>query len=437
VSLLCAAVFGILPAIEKPRAAALAGRSAKSGAHARLRRILVAAQIAICVVLLSSASLLIRSFWNLEQQSLGMQTRGVITVRVPLTGQRYPSQQTYMDFHLRAEAALRRLPGVTAVGISDSVPPDADFWHDERRYADIFVAGKPFNPAGAGGSVMVRTVTPGYFKVLQIPIVQGRGFTEEERSSNENLLIFSRTLASRLFPGENPIGRHIQFGRYLPYFVLEKPVFTVIGVAANVKNGGLAGQDNPEYYALRTNRPDLWNVHAVIVMESTLPASVVAPWIRSQIGQIDPVVPVEVNTLAQTVSKLADRPRFETALIGFFAFCGLLMAVIGLYGVIAYVAAQRTQEIGVRMALGATRMDILRLIAGEGLRLIVSGGAVGLGAALAAAQLLKSMLFGVGPRDPAAFMAVALLLGLVALAATLIPARAAMRVEPVVALRYE
>jgi hypothetical protein len=284
---------------------------------------------------------------------------------------------------------------------------------------------------------MVRTVTPGYFKVLQIPIVQGRGFTEEERNSNENLLIFSRTLASRLFPGENPIGRHIQFGRYLPYFVLEKPVFTVIGVAANVKNGGLAGQDNPEYYALRTNRPDLWNVHAVIVMESTLPASVVAPWIRSQIGQIDPVVPVEVNTLAQTVSKLADRPRFETALIGFFAFCGLLMAVIGLYGVIAYVAAQRTQEIGVRMALGATRMDILRLIAGEGLRLIVSGGAVGLGAALAAAQLLKSMLFGVGPRDPAAFMAVALLLGLVALAATLIPARAAMRVEPVVALRYE
>jgi ABC-type antimicrobial peptide transport system permease subunit len=172
-------------------------------------------------------------------------------------------------------------------------------------------------------------------------------------------------------------------------------------------------------------------------MESTLPASVVAPWIRSQIGQIDPVVPVEVNTLAQTVNKLADRPRFETALIGFFAFCGLLMAVIGLYGVIAYVAAQRTQEIGVRMALGATRMDILRLITGEGLRLIVLGGAVGLGAALAAAQLLKSMLFGVGPRDPAAFVAVALLLGLVALAATLIPARAAMHVEPVVALRYE
>jgi ABC-type antimicrobial peptide transport system permease subunit len=141
--------------------------------------------------------------------------------------------------------------------------------------------------------------------------------------------------------------------------------------------------------------------------------------------------------LNDQVSKLADRPRFETALLGFFAFCGLLMAVIGLYGVIAFMAAQRTQEIGVRMALGATRMDILRLIAGEGLRLIVVGGIVGLGAALATARLLKSLLYNVGPHDPGTYAAATLLLALVALAATLIPARAAMKVEPVVALRYE
>ncbi len=141
--------------------------------------------------------------------------------------------------------------------------------------------------------------------------------------------------------------------------------------------------------------------------------------------------------MSQEVSKLADRPRFETALLSFFAFCGLVMAVIGLYGVIAFVAAQRTQEIGVRMALGATRLDILRLIAGEGMRLIVLGGVLGGGAALATAQLLKSLLFNVGPRDPASYAAVAVLLGLVALAATLIPASAATKVEPVVALRYE
>jgi ABC-type antimicrobial peptide transport system permease subunit len=158
---------------------------------------------------------------------------------------------------------------------------------------------------------------------------------------------------------------------------------------------------------------------------------------RAQIAQIDPTLPIEVETLSESVNKLADRPRFETALLGFFAFCGLLMAVIGLYGVIAFVAAQRTQEIGVRMALGATRLDILRLIAGEGVRLIVLGGVLGLGAALATAQLLKSLLFNVGPHDPVTYTAVTLLLALVALAATLIPARAAMKIEPVVALRYE
>jgi ABC-type antimicrobial peptide transport system permease subunit len=208
-------------------------------------------------------------------------------------------------------------------------------------------------------------------------------------------------------------------------------------VAANVKNAGLNGQDDPELYELGTNSPDTWGRHHFFLIETALPVSVVSPWIQSQVARLDSSAPVEIGTLSETVSQLADRPRFETALLGFFAFCGLLMAVIGLYGVIAFVAAQRTQEIGVRMALGATRMDILRLIAGEGLRLIVLGGVLGLGASLATAQLLKSLLFNVGPHDPVTFAAVALLLALVALAATLIPARAAMKVEPVVALRYE
>jgi ABC-type lipoprotein release transport system permease subunit len=204
-----------------------------------------------------------------------------------------------------------------------------------------------------------------------------------------------------------------------------------------VKNAGLTGQDDPEYYTLRRNRGQEWRGHCVLLLESALPARVVAPWVRSQIAQLDGTAPVEIETLQGQVSQLADRPRFETALLAFFAFCGLLMAVIGLYGVIAFVAEQRTQEIGVRMALGATRLDILRLIAGEGVRLIVLGGAVGLTCAFAAAQMLKSLLFGVEPHDPAAFVSVTLLLGLVAMAATLLPARAAMKVEPVEALRYE
>jgi ABC-type antimicrobial peptide transport system permease subunit len=175
----------------------------------------------------------------------------------------------------------------------------------------------------------------------------------------------------------------------------------------------------------------------MMIVDAALPPAAVAPWVRSQIAGIDPTVPVKIETLTEQVNRLADRPRFESALLGFFAFCGLLMAVIGLYGVISFVAAQRTQEIGVRMALGATRVDILRLIAGEGVRLIAFGGVLGLAAALAAARLLKSLLFNVGTYDPAIYLAVVVLLALVALAATLIPARAAMKVEPVEALRYE
>jgi ABC-type lipoprotein release transport system permease subunit len=204
-----------------------------------------------------------------------------------------------------------------------------------------------------------------------------------------------------------------------------------------VKNAGLAGEDEPEFYRLRRSLAEDWNVGCVIVLKTSGSPEATAPWVRSQVAAIDPTIPIDIETLKQDVSELAARPRFETALLGFFAFCGLVMAVIGLYGVISFVAAQRTQEIGVRMALGASRLDILQLIAGEGVRLIVLGGVAGLGAALATAQLLKSLLYNVGPHDPAIYVVVALLLALVSLAATLIPARAAMKVEPVEALRYE
>jgi hypothetical protein len=275
-----------------------------------------------------------------------------------------------------------------------------------------------------------RSVTPEYFSALDIPILRGSGFIEQERMSNDRSLVISSLLASRMFGEQNPIGQHVQ-----P--VPNGPWYTVVGVAANVKNAGLSGADEPELYQLRRSFAGDWNPFTVMVLKTNLSPVAAAPWVRSQIAAIDPTIPVDIETLTQTVNSLADRPRFETALLGFFALCGLLMAVIGLYGVIAFMAAQRTQEIGVRMALGATRSDILRLIAGEGVRLIVLGGVVGLGAALAAAQLLKSLLFHVGAHDPVSFIAVTLLLALVALAATLIPARAAMNTDPMNALRVE
>jgi predicted permease len=437
VSLVCAMIFGILPAMEKPRAESLVSRSTLSQGRARLRRILVAVQIAVSVILLTGASLLVKTFRNLESQTLGMSTHNVLALHIPLTWQRYPSTQAIMDFYLRTEMALKHVPGVIAVAISDSIPPDGDSWHDGRRYADFYIDGKPAAPASVNDSVVKRMVTPGYFRALQIPLIEGREFQEEERSSPGSSLILSKLLASRLFPGVNPVGKHVQFGTFNPYFALERTIHTVIGVAADVRNDGLANQDLPEFYELRGDRADDWNNHNVILLESELPAGTVAPWIRSQIARVDPTVPVDIAPLSESVSKLADRPRFETALLGFFAACGLSMAVIGLYGVIAFSATQRTQEIGVRMALGASRADILRLIAGEGARLIVLGGLLGLAAAIGTTQLLKSLLFQVGPHDPVSFVAVAVLLALVALAATLLPARAAMKTDPMVALRCE
>ena len=438
-SLFCGALFGLLPALQTPRATALAARTAKSRRRILFRQSLVVGQIAISMVLLSGAALLLKSFQNIEGQSLGVQTHGVLTARIALPGFRYDTGQKKMDFYLRAEAALKRVPGIRAVSFSDSVPPGG--WHDDERFAGLAAEGRPHAPEGTGGSVICRGVTPDYFEALNIPIVRGRGFTEGNRTGSEYRMVLSRLMAARMFPGEDPVGKRIQRVR-------DGMWFTVAGVAENVKNGGLTEQDEPEIYFLRRNAPQDWGGRApvgevmsgaapLMIISSILPPKSVAPWVRSQIAGIDPTVPVETETLNQTVSKLADRPRFETALLGFFAFCGLLMAVIGLYGVIAFVASQRTQEIGVRMALGATRLDILRLIAAEGVRLIVLGGVLGLCAALSTAQLIRSLLYNVGPHEPATYMASVLLLVLVALAATLIPARAAMKVEPVVALRYE
>jgi len=428
-SLVCGALFGLLPALQTPRVVALAARAAKSRKRTVLRRVLVVGQIAVSMVLLSGSALLLKSFQNIEEQRLGMQTGGVFTVQIPLPGFRYNSGQKQMDFYLQAEAALRRLPGIRAVAISDSAPPGG--WGGRLLYSDLAVSGKPHPTPGTGGMVATRRVTPDYFKALNIPVVRGRNFTEEDRHSGESLAIVSRLLADSMFPGEDPIGKRIQAGRDVRWH-------TVVGLAENVKNGGLVEPDEPEMYFLRSSIADYWGGRApLLIVDSVLSPKATVPWVRSQIEQLDPTVPVTTKPLNDQVRKLADRPRLETALLGFFAFCGLLMAVIGLYGVISFLATQRTQEIGVRMALGATRMDILRLIAGEGVRLIALGGVVGLGAALAAAQLIKSLLYEVGPHDPLTYLAVALLLLFVALAATLVPARAAMKVEPVVALRYE
>lgn len=427
-SLCCGIVCGILPALQRPRAQALAARTTGTGAQAALRRTLVVAQIACSVLLLSGATLLLRSFRNVQQQNLGMQTGDVLTANISLSLSRYSTEQKQMDFFTQAAGALGRLPGVSAVAVVDSLPLTERGRH---WYSDMAVAGKPPIPAG-GDIVYTRSVTTGYFRALDIPILRGRAFTEADAASKDHFLILSSQLAARIFPNQDPIGQRIRPDQDGPYYL-------VIGIAANVRNGSLTAENLPEYYRLLRNNAEDWNGNGqeALIIRSALPPVTIAPWVHQQIAAIDPTTPVDLETLAAEVSKLADQPRFETALLGFFALTGLLMAIIGLYGVTAYAATQRTQEIGVRMALGASRANILYIVAWEGTRLILLGGALGLAAALATAHLLRSMLFSVGPYDPLSFLAVAALLAIVALAATLIPARGAMMLDPVTALRYE
>jgi putative ABC transport system permease protein len=421
-SLAAAALFGLIPSLQAPRLNALAARASKSRKGTLLRRSLVAGQIAVSMVLLCGAALLLKSFRNIEAQSLGMQSGGVSTVQVALPDFRYDTNRKRMQFYLDAVAAIRRMPGIRAVAVSDSVPPTGG---EGMRWTDLTVDGMPYRGETAGAVLGSRSVTPDYFAALDIPVVLGHAFTREEGDTSASVVMLSRMLAARLFPGQNPIGRRVGGD-------------TVVGIAENVKNGGLVGQDSPEIYFLRSNAERDWGRRRlVVIISSALTIKATSPWVRSQIAAIDPTVPMKIETLDHTVSTLANRPRFETSLLGFFAFSGLLMAVIGLYGVVSFVATQRTQEIGVRMALGATRTHILRLILGEGVRLIALGGVIGMGVALLASRLIASLLFGVSARDPWTYGAVALLLALAALAATLIPARAAMQVEPVVALRYE
>ena len=431
-SLFCAFLFGLAPALQRPHATALAACSKNSGAHAAARRGLVVAQIAISMVLLSGAMLLLRSFRNLQGQNLGMRTRHVLTASVSLTN-RYRTGQKQMEFYQQAELGLRRLPGTIVVGLSDSLPPGG--WENGGWSGQIAVAGEPTPAGGAGSPLAWRWVTPDYFRALDVPIIQGQNFTEEERNSNEHFLILGKLLASRMFPRGNAIGQSIKPGKDDPWYV-------VVGVAGNVKNSGLASQNELEYYRLRRNfvadwDPNSWGIHSVIIVETALPPATVAPWVRSQIAQIDPTASVDIATLSQQVSKLAARPRFETTLLGFFAFTGLVMALIGLYGVISYMATQRTQEIGVRMALGAQRRDISRMILREASLLVMIGLMIGIAAALATTQLLRSLLFHVTPRDPITLVAVCGLLLLTGLFAAWWPARRAASIDPMQALRAE
>ena len=297
-------------------------------------------------------------------------------------------------------------------------------------YAGIDVQGRRRVTEGTGGSVISRSVTPRYFAALGVPVLRGRGFSEEDRDPHRNVVILSDTLARRMFPGEDPLGKQIRPGRIGPWL-------TVIGVVGNVKNNGLVERDDPEYYEARKHSGGDVERSATAIVRAALDPRMTSGWVRAEVASIEPTLPVDIATMQQRVSRFSERPRFNAVLLGIFAGVGLLLAAIGLYGVISFLVAQRTQEIGVRMALGATPAAITCLVLAHAARWTAVGAMLGALGAWFAVRLLEAMLYQVPRKDPATMAAVVALLFGVALVAAWVPSRRAAHVDPAQALRQE
>ncbi len=367
-----------------------------------------------------------------------MDTNHIVTAEITLGSQPREQQGDASQFFQRLETLLRALPGVTGVVVSDSLLPTGA--ERVRPISDIYVQGRPAFEKGREGLVAWRAVTPGYFRMLAIPMVEGRGFVENDRDPQVNVIVISKTLAGHLFVGENPLGRGVQLSQP------SGPWYNVIGVAGDVKNGGLFRPADPEYYVVRKSAPDpgLEGAmpprdlrHAFFLVGSPLAFGGVERMVRGAIASLDPTLPATISTFDERVGRLRTEPRFEAVLISLFAGLGLMLAAIGLYGLVSYSVARRTQEIGVRMALGAEKNDVLRLVVGQGSKLTLIGVAIGIPSALGLTRFLSSLLYGVKPSDPLTFVAVSLLLTGVALLACYIPARRAAKVDPMTALRHE
>jgi predicted permease len=436
ISICSGVLFGLTPALESPRPERLSGWRTVGVSRHRLRQGLVVAQIAGSLVLLVGATLLLRTLWNMQNAQIGMRSDSTLVASVSLGPQQYPQPSQCLAFFDRLETKLRETPAFRQIAIADSLPPSGSA--RTHIFAGIQVEGQPRQAQSTGGMVVWRYVTPTYFQTLGIPILRGRGFLEEERNLEDSNIILSDRLARRLFPNRDPIGQRVELTR--------DAWFTIIGIAANVTNGGLVYPDDPEYYLLRKHNLDR-TIGEVRGTRTACSASIVArtsdaskpatDLIRTSLANIDPTIPLKTEMLDDRVYKLTARQRFNAVLLGLFANIGVLLAAIGLYGVISFLVAERTQEIGVRMALGATSGNIVRLVFSHAIRWVMAGILFGLAGSLLATRSLRSLLYEVPERDPWTFSLTLAVLLAVAFLAAWIPSRRASRVDPLVALRQE
>jgi len=431
ISLVTGLIFGLVPALQASRpdvndALKEGGRGSTGGGGARIRNLLVVSEIALSLVLLVGAGLLIRSFMRLQQFELGFNPEHLITMRVQLPGSKYKERKQVADFFQQLFERIEAVPGVQSAGAISTI-----FLSDTPNSTNFAIEGRPQATGAQSIEVPLDAVSAKYFKVMGIPLISGREFDDRDAIGTPPVAIINETFANRFFAGEDPIGKRYVYGGPAP----DNPWITIVGVVGDMRRTGFDRPVRPETFLPESQNPD--NALTIVARTSTDPASF-AGMLRDQVWSIDREQSVyDIKTMDQTLSEMLSQRRFNMLLLGVFASVALLLAALGIYGVISYSVSQRTHEIGIRMAMGAQSRDVLSLVVRHGLVLTGAGIAAGLIASFGLTRLMATLLYGVSATDPVTFIAIPVVLAGVALGACFVPARRASRVDPIEALRYE
>jgi putative ABC transport system permease protein len=428
VSLLTGIITGLLPGLRASRpdlieALKETGKGATSGWRLRrLRGLLVVAEVAVTLVLLVGAGLLVRNFVRLQRMEPGFDPQNLLTMQVAAPRRLYGEPEQRAAYYRQMQERLSQLPGVRAAAATSNLPLD---WVLNFSFE---VEGRSKSPNDSP-QADYSSVSPNYFDAMGIPLRSGRKFTEQDRVGSPDVVIISETMARRVFPGEDPLGKRLALN-----FLEQRVSLEIVGVVADVRQD-VAEKSNLHIYDTNLQRP--WLSTAFVVRADSNPQSLTQA-VQRAIREVDSNrVASDVKTMEQVMSESVSQPRFYTQLLSVFAALALLLAAIGIYGLMSFAVAQRTHEIGIRIALGARAGHVVRMVVRQGMSLVIAGVGLGLAAAFVLTRLMQSLLFEVSASDPLTFIFVALLLAVVAFIACYIPARRATRVDPMTALRYE
>jgi putative ABC transport system permease protein len=430
-AIVAALVAGVIPALQASRPAVVehlreGGREGGGSASRKTRSALVAAEVALAFVLLAGAGLLVRTLWTMERVDRGFSPDGIATMRLSLPGTLYAGPPDVRGFYTRLLERVRALPGVEAAATGTGVllPLLAN--------SGVFsIEGQPLPPPEQQIEYPVEAVWPGYFETLGATLVAGRTFTDQDHPDATRVIVINETMARHGWPGQDPLGRRMRAGGANS----TAPWLTVVGVVRDLRRGDLRREIRPELYMCALQATP--RTQMLLIRTSGDPSAIVST-VRREIQSMNPQLPLfAVGTLHSQLSETLTSPRFRAVLLASFAVIALMLASIGIYGVTAHAVGQRTHEVGIRMALGAGRFDVLKMIVAQHLGPALIGLAIGVTGALALSRFLRTMIYGVGTTDPMTFISMGLALIIVTAAACWIPARRATRVDPLVALRTE